>query len=899
MIENNLLKTNFLGKDGFRWWIGQIAPEEAQGDQLNQIGSAWGVRLKVRIYGYHPPDETELANDDLPWAQVLLSTQGGSGKANRARSLRISPGDVVMGFFLDGDDAQLPVILGIFANTNSYYGGDGEYTSPFQPFTGYTSKIKPNPDFIAKNEGGDSFYGSQKSPRFLTKEIIKDLNEQLEKGKAQLEEILDSEELKSGLNNATSELNSFLNSGELQEGINTARSQLDGVLAGAASETGTGIGDKKELIENLKKKLAFPDIIADKDIGREIDFASGIKGVAENFKMTNGVKTELKNLLGATDFKNLVPKDKLKEMANVSKSIVSKTKPMIKDMVNTTFDDLAPALNGGVIKLGKTEFSNVFNSTGNLALAKKAATAAQVGMIPNILDIQNSIPCITKNVTDKLLGDVSNLLGDFVNNVNNFTDCIGDQFIGALFNSVIKGINSELSGVMKGVSNIFDGDIEGMLRGKAEGILGIASVFDGCDIPNADIGSKTNKWVIGLGPASIGLENIAGKVLDIANAAQELKEAAASPGGVLGNLGLFDFMRPDVSTPGFSSTLSDCYTGPPLDCSGIKVNLFGGGGSGAQVNPILGAIVSDTFAVQTASLIGMQVTDAGSGYTSPPFVEIEDTCNKGYGGIARSVIDYDPTSPTYQQVTDVYVVSGGENYPVIDPEEGDNGVYTVDHVVVVRPGENYKPEDIIVDDKGNVYEKFLDGNGKILNVIPPDPKTNNLETFNTIPELTILSSTGRGALISAQLAPRPTYQGQVRQVIDCVSPRNTNIVGFINGEPYYGSFHVHPTTGVKMVGIAHTTAPHAIIYDTPQESRTSRGMMSTSAPLTTVSSPSVQTNVSSTTVQTDTTSTTSVDPIDYSNQQTTQQSNTSSNDNNTGSSGSSGSSGSGGGYSGY
>ena len=141
MIENSLLKTNFLGKDGFRWWIGQIAPEEAQGSQLNQIGNTWGCRMKVRIYGYHPADTTELADEDLPWAQVLLSPQGGSGKANRARSIRVAPGDTVMGFFLDGDDAQLPVILGIFASTASYYGGSEEYTVPFQPFTGYTLSL--------------------------------------------------------------------------------------------------------------------------------------------------------------------------------------------------------------------------------------------------------------------------------------------------------------------------------------------------------------------------------------------------------------------------------------------------------------------------------------------------------------------------------------------------------------------------------------------------------------------------------------------------------------------------------------------------------------------------------------------------------------------------------------
>ena len=507
------------------------------------------------------------------------------------------------------------------------------------------------------------------------------------------------------------------------------------------------------------------------------------------------------------------------------------------------------------------------------------------------------MPCVVKNITDKLLGDVTNLLTQFVDNVDNFTDCIGDQFIGAIFNDVIKGINTELADVVKGVANIFpSGDIEGILRGKAEGILGIASVFDDCDAPVADLGAKTNKWVIGLGPASVGLENIAGQILSIANAAQELKEAAASPGGVIGNLGLFDFMRPDVSSTGFSSTLSDCYTGPPLNCSGIKVNIFGGGGQGAEVNPILGALVSDTFAVQTASLIGMKVKNSGLGYKSAPFVEITDTCRKGYGASARAVIDYDPSSPTFEQVTDVYIVNSGENYPVIEPEEGDDGVYAVDHVVVVKPGQDYKQEDVITDDKGNVYEKFLDESGRILNVIPPNPATNNVETFSTLPELSIQTTTGFGAIIKGQLAPRPSYQGEVRQVIDCITPRNANIVGFVNGEPYYGAFHVHPTTGAKMVGVAHTTAPHAIIYDTPQESRTSRGVISTSTPLTTVSSSQVQTNVSSTTTQSDTSSIPQTDPVDTSSQQTTGQSYTPPPSSPPSGGGSSGS---GGGYSGY
>ena len=35
---------------------------------------------------------------------------------------------------------------------------------------------------------------------------------------------------------------------------------------------------------------------------------------------------------------------------------------------------------------------------------------------------------------------------------------------------------------------------------------------------------------------------------------------------------------------------------------------------------------------------------------------------RGYGATARAIIDYDPDSPTYQQITDIYIVTEGENY---------------------------------------------------------------------------------------------------------------------------------------------------------------------------------------------------------------------------------------------
>ena len=753
MIENNLIKTNFIGKDGFRWWIGQVAPEEAQGDQLKQSGSAWGCRLKVRIFGYHPPNETELPNKDLPWAHVLLSPQGGSGKANRGRSLRISPGDTVLGFFLDGDDAQLPMIMGLFANTSSDYnfGSLDGYTVPFSAFTGYTKNIKPN-DYILKNESGDSSGSTvQVSPR----------------------------------------------------------------------QTDQGLADKIE--EKTKKK----EVSASVAINKVITFGGN------NQNTIAKVKSEIENAVN--EVASSSSKDKFRIIDSASRKITGIAQSLSGSFLNNTFKDLAPDLNKGLHKLYKDVYGKILLATQNGAIAKKAGTAAQTAMVGPVRALQDFLPCAIKKISDNLFGTVRDLLTGLLDNVKNFVSCIGDQFIGALFNDIIGNINDQLGGLMKGVSKIFDGNLVDMLRSNAEGLLGIASAFD-CELPSAGegLGAKTNQWVIGKGPKNI-IGTTAEAIMSVANAAQELQEAADSPGGIIGNLGIFDFMRPDVSTPGFSSQLSDCYTGPPLNCSGIKINMFGGGGEGASAMPILGSIVGDAFAAQTASLIGIKLTNGGSSYRTPPFVEIVDNCNQGYGAVARAVVDYDPNSATYQQVVDVYVVTGGENYPLIEPDDGSDAVYNVDHVVVVNPGRNYSPDDVISDDKGNVYNAFLDLDGRILNVIPPNPESSNLEPVTDLPELTIQTSTGSGAVLKAQIAPRPEYQGEIKQVIDCISPRD-GIVGYVNGEAYYGPFHVM-SNGIKMTGVKHSDND-MIIYDTPQQSRTST-VRRTSSPETivTVSSP--------------------------------------------------------------
>ena len=89
---------NFLGHDGFVWWIGQVVSID---DPLT-LG-----RCRVRIFGYHG-EERDIPDDDLPWAVSIHPVN----TPNLYGTPRV--GDFVFGFFLDALAAQEPAMLGYF-----------------------------------------------------------------------------------------------------------------------------------------------------------------------------------------------------------------------------------------------------------------------------------------------------------------------------------------------------------------------------------------------------------------------------------------------------------------------------------------------------------------------------------------------------------------------------------------------------------------------------------------------------------------------------------------------------------------------------------------------------------------------------------------------------------------
>ena len=70
-------------------------------------------RLRVRINGFHNLDKTILPTEDLPWAQVAVPVNGSA----TTHSPKI--GDWVIGFFLDGTDAQFPIVTHVLPGINT------------------------------------------------------------------------------------------------------------------------------------------------------------------------------------------------------------------------------------------------------------------------------------------------------------------------------------------------------------------------------------------------------------------------------------------------------------------------------------------------------------------------------------------------------------------------------------------------------------------------------------------------------------------------------------------------------------------------------------------------------------------------------------------------------------
>ena len=154
-IGGSLFNSGFLGADFF-WWVGQIADDSVWRDNITpgkhanrQNVPGWGRRYKVRIIGLHDKEEESVASDQLPWAQIMYPVTAGGGQGSAFQTANLRQGNFVFGFFLDGKEQSVPVIIGVLGNNSQTklaqdgIGSAAEGKNNFGPTSGFSDGEVP------------------------------------------------------------------------------------------------------------------------------------------------------------------------------------------------------------------------------------------------------------------------------------------------------------------------------------------------------------------------------------------------------------------------------------------------------------------------------------------------------------------------------------------------------------------------------------------------------------------------------------------------------------------------------------------------------------------------------------------------------------------------------------
>lgn len=397
MIEEQLFQKHFVGRDGFVWWIGQVVDETKWRDNINgrRVASTdaipgFGERYKVRIMGYHTADLNALSDDELPWATVMYPVTAGAGGAGASSSAQLRQGNFVFGFFIDGEDAQQPVIMGVL--------GFNQQTSlekkvpkiGFLPFSGYTVDNKVSVADIKVTEE------VKKATQVKTPGTTKTPT------------------------NRTSENTQGLTSGA--KSIADQQANIDGKMQTAISKlTRCGRNDVKGIAADIEKLILMVENLT-KLSG---DFSTQLTGRIDKIqkRIENAVTdaitfvtSKIKNIVEAVR-KSIIEKvnDTVK---NAYYLFFPNLRPAVKEAQNKTLDLLSCAINKiiqGLLELVGNQIKNLVNKAVNVPICLADGVASSiVGQVAGF--ISGLIDSILKPVNALLqtVGAAANLAGQIL-----------------------------------------------------------------------------------------------------------------------------------------------------------------------------------------------------------------------------------------------------------------------------------------------------------------------------------------------------------------------------------------------------------------------------------------------------------------------------------------------------
>lgn len=359
------------------------------------------------------------------------------------------------------------------------------------------------------------------------------------------------------------------------------------------------------------------------------------------------------------------------------------------------------------------------------AAAATASNALPLNARFPIRDGQNilveALYCLFNKILDSLQDFIADFLNALIDQFVNVPLCIIENFLQSLLSQIVGLITSVLSAV----SGVI-GSVVGLITEIINVVIDLLEIFS-CEPtqPCPDV----KEWNIleggKSGSSSLDFSSILSSIETSIDQFSNIASTIYDPNtGEFVGIGIDDFSF-DIGDI-FTDTISSC-SGAPILCGSPTVSFFGGSGSGTTGNVIVGL---------SGEILGVDITDFGSGYTSAPYVTIADDCGIGSGVVATSEIGEvtDDNGNTVIGVTAVNIIEPGFGYPTSPDGSlgGDGRVWaTPDQTIVIRDSGKYdtpySPGDVI---------ELLDGD----TITYPDGTTTTVQTDT--------GETGTGGIIT-------------------------------------------------------------------------------------------------------------------------------------------------------
>ena len=742
MIEESLLKSGILGKDGFVWWIGRVAKRDTwfRENLGNAFSGEQGFRCKVRIIGYHPFDD-KLREEDLPWAQVMLDAA--SGNAANGSTMLLQGGETCVGFFLDGEDAQQPVIIGLLHRN---------------------ANVKESTDDKLKRKEGETQF---KNAPLYTGNKIPSTNRPSSKPKSlpQIPALPGTSTVEGTTNKAFCLWSDGPSSAAAAFEIKNTKyvripSRCSNDLIGGIARI---IQDFIAIVNTLEKSIGqFIDPL----LNEIVDIANTIKNIAGQIggivkQIINSIRDGIIKCLISLFKKFLGLQKKTDPTHSLTGPVLQKATKTLLQQIFCIFEKLIDVMIDFVIKMLENMINGVINPT--ICAAEQAVSgilAKLMSLIEELLEpILSGVQWLTGG-----LGTISGILNQastLATEIYNFIGC--DEI---KCNKPSEWISSTSAALQRG-SDDWTKQLEGVnvLKGISKDLTTISSGIstgglEGYDYNGSNL-SGLNKIAKGLGG---DLSSIEGAIASISlfgsnnSSFGECNEKTSNPQ-----------TQYDLSPVPFGYKYSYCI--PPIA-------VAFGDGNGAQLIPI----------VSNGSIFSVEVIAGGSGYISPLSIAIID--NSGYGQGAQ----VDAIVGVGGSITGAIVISGGSGYCPgnynnvgIDTNITDvntlpiTGISTsvvgnVDSVYIIAPGIGYTSGDTISIGTTTI-SPIITPNGSVVKVKLPN---NFNQSFARPPIITINTNTGVGAEVIPVM--KYTQQGifvnkdpksvidqkQVINVVDCV-----------------------------------------------------------------------------------------------------------------------------------